>query len=111
MACCKKTSPYSGIPFNEQHSARLTARLEKVILGSMAQASDPLYDAKFADAVRPSTAHQTAAGSAQSGGSEAHPNQARAKPRPKPKPKSQPAPTDDEPVDSEDTLSGDYDQE
>ena len=107
MACYKKMIPYVGITFNEQHSARLMAHLEKVILGSMTQAGDPLYDAKFVDAVRPSTAHQTAVGSAQSGGSEAHPKQANAKPRAKPKPKSQPAPTDDDPVDSEATLSGD----
>ena len=58
------------------------------------------------------TAQQTGVGSAQSGGMEAHPKQAAAKPRAKPKPKSQPAPTDDEDlVDFEDTLSGDYDQE
>ena len=42
---------------------------------------------------------------------EARPKQANAKPRAKPKPKSQPAPIDNDPVDSEDTLSGDYDQE
>ena len=35
--------PDVGITFNEQHSARLMAHLEKVILGSTAQEGDPLY--------------------------------------------------------------------
>ena len=79
-------------------------------MGSMTQEGDPLYDVKFVDAARPSTAHQTAVWSAQSGGRKAHPKQANAKPRAKPKPKSQPARTDDDPVDSEPALSGDDDQ-
>ena len=95
LACYRKAIPYVGITFNTQHTARLMAHLEKVILGNMTTDSDPLYDVKFAEAVRSECAQP--------------------KPQPLPKPPTKPkkpAPTPanqpaKDPVGSEPAISGD----
>jgi hypothetical protein len=98
LACYRKAIPYVGITFNTQHTARLMAHLEKVILGNMTRDSDPLYDVKFAEAV-------------QSECVQPKPKPAPApKPKPKPLPKAAPTPAskpDEDPVSSEPALSGD----
>jgi outer membrane biosynthesis protein TonB len=74
------------------------AHLEKVILGNMTRDSDPLYDVKFAEAVRSERVQPK-------------PKPAPApKPKPKPQPKAAPTPAnkpDEDPVSSEPALSGD----
>ena len=100
LACYRKGVPYVGITFNTQHTARLMAHLEKVILGSMTTDSDSLYDVKFAEAVR----------------SECGQPKPKPLPKPKPQPKPKPAPSaavplpgpgDADPIGSEPALSGD----
>jgi hypothetical protein len=51
MACFRKLIPYCGITFNDQHSARLLAYLEKTILSKMTVTGDSLFDVRFANAV------------------------------------------------------------
>ena len=45
--------PYVGVTFSEQHSARLNAHLERVVLTGMVTQGDPLYDINFTNAVTP----------------------------------------------------------
>ncbi|MFM7984333.1 MAG: hypothetical protein ACKPKO_33915, partial [Candidatus Fonsibacter sp.] len=47
MACYTDMIPYVGITPNEQHSARLMAHFENVILGSMTQEVDPRMTSSF----------------------------------------------------------------
>jgi hypothetical protein len=56
IAAYRQALPYVGVTFNEQHSARLLSHLETVVLSSMTTEGDPLYDVKFADAVRSESA-------------------------------------------------------
>ena len=97
MACFRKLIPYCGITFNDQHSARLLAYLEKTILSKMTVTGDSLFDVRFANAVAGERATSSSV--------------AAAKPKPKPKPKPQPAPPSDpfpdESHPSEAQLSGD----
>ena len=51
-ACVKRMLPYVGVTFNEQHSARLNAHLERVVLTGMVTQGDPLYDVNFANVVK-----------------------------------------------------------
>ena len=95
MACFHKLIPYCGITFNDQHSARLLAYLEKTILSKMTVTGDSLYDVRFANGVAGERATSSSV--------------AAAKPKPKPKPKPQPAPPSDPFPDEshEAQLSGD----
>lgn len=101
LACFRKQVPYVGVTFNAQHSSRLLAHLEKVVLGSMTKEGDSLYDVKFADAVRSS--------SSQSPRPPAHQHKPQShKPKPhKPPPVQADTQCDDDPVASEPALSGD----
>ena len=92
----EKNRPYGGITFNDQHSARLLAYLEKTILSKMTVTGDSLFDVRFANAV---AGERTASSS----------SVAAAKPKPKPKPQPQPAPASDPFPDEshEAQLSGD----
>ena len=113
MACFRKLIPYCGITFNDQHSARLLAHLEKTILSNMTVTGDSLYDVRFATAV----AGDSAAGGGAAGGGAAG-GGAAAKPKPRPRPRtgtpnpaplqpSDPFPDEEHPRNGEARLSGD----
>ena len=111
IACIKKTLPYVGVAFNEQHSARLMAHLEKTVLNCMVTQGDPLYDVKFADAVRselpvppqPLALRPTTPAKPKRPTPVASPTATPAAKRPKLKPE----PDDDDPLGSEAGMSGD----
>jgi hypothetical protein len=103
LACYRKALPYVGVTFNTQHSARLLAHLETVVLRSMTTAGDPLYNVSFADAVQSESAGASG-GSSSSSSSGAAPNPHRAHQKPDPGQQQQP---DDDPVTSERAMSGD----
>ena len=109
-ACIKKTLPYVGVAFNEQHSARLMAHLEKTVLNCMVTQGDPLYNVKFADVVselpvppQPLALQPTTRAKPKRPTPVASPTATPAAKRPKLKPE----PDDDDPLGSEGGVSGD----
>ena len=118
-ACLKRMLPYVGVTFNEQHSARLSAHLERVVLTGMVTQGDPLYDVNFANAVtkgseppvpsqpsasQPSASQPSASQAAASPTPAKRPTPAAAPAAKRPKPKPLPEAVDDDPVASEPEL-------
>ena len=91
--CLHEEDVVLGIALSEQHSARLMAHRETIVLDCMATQGGPFYDVKFADAEKSEAPVPS---------QPSPPTPAPKPPTPAPKP-----PTDTGPVPSEPAMSGD----